>query len=145
MTKEEIERIVSFFPLLPPPKNIIVLDGVIDVDHHRIALGAYPNLSNYIVLTSLSNETTFIHEWLHYSLGVGELLAYTLSERMARWYQRAKGFSPRTVQYQENTLQNDEAAKFISLLGLEPLTAIPPEIKHYKLVSSPIRRLQLLR
>ena len=80
-----LERTPRFIPL---PREIIVLDGVLEVDG-RIAVGATPmkKETGVLILTPLSDEETISHEMIH-MLGLGEFAAYTLSpilfERMKR-------------------------------------------------------------
>lgn len=145
MGRSFIEDIVSYFPFLPPPKNVVMLDGVIDVEGRRTAVGAYPVLSNYVMLTPLSNEKTFIHEWLHQGLGVGERIAYPLSERMYARYMSGLAMPRlRQVSYEESPLKVPPE-QFVRMLGLDFETIeLPPEIRHYRLIGEPTRRLQLL-
>lgn len=144
LTIEQIEHIINSLAILPPPQHIIMLDGIIDVERKRIAVGAYPMWANYIILTPLSNEKTVIHECLHHGLKIGERLAYPLSERLYERY--IKGLTiPRLVPIKYQIDNSYSSHELMSMIGLEAeYITIPPEIKHYRLVASPIRRLQLI-
>jgi|YelNatPaOPRAMG01_1025707.scaffolds.fasta_scaffold80212_2 hypothetical protein len=141
LTIERVEHVINSFAILPPPQNIVVLDGVIDVGK-RIAIGAYPMLANYIILTPLSNEKTVLHEWIHYGLGLGEAVAYPLSERLYERYRRGLTIPRlRPVKYKQASEYSPQ--QLLSMLGLDTsYITIPPEIKHYRLISAPITRLQ---
>ena len=144
LTIERVEHIINSFAILPPPQNIIMLDGVIDVESKRMAVGAYPIMANYIILTPLSNEKTVIHEWIHYALKLGERLTYPLSERLYERYM--KGLTiPRIIPVKYEQAQTYSPHELMAMIGIEAeYITIPPEIRHYKLIASPIRRLQLI-
>jgi len=143
LTIERVEHVINSFAILPPPKNVILLDGVIEVGRRKYAIGAYPMLANYIILTPLSNEKTVLHEWIHYGLGLGEIAAYTLSERLYERYMRGLTV-PRIkpVKYEETREYAPE--QLLQLLGLEADVPTIPDIKHYRLVYPPTLRLRTL-
>ena len=91
MDIKEVERVLRCTRFLPLPKHVIIIDEPVTekFSHHVIRYaGLTPKWRrDTIILTSLADEETIIHETLHAGFGLGEVGATVLG-KLLKW--RAK-------------------------------------------------------
>lgn len=144
LTREKVEATASrigntvFQRLigLDPPKDIFMLDGVIDVPPFT-AIGATPGKRDLVVLTPLSDEKTLIHESIHMSTGLGEVATRIMTNIVNL---RAM-LLPRTreVRYFQCTGCGEDV--LLQRLGLRPRDpSHKPQVVHYVLSPTPEER-----
>jgi len=129
LTIEEITQVFVAHPWLTPPKNVLVLDGDVRTTKGT-AVGLTPPGESTIILTPISNKETVLHEWLHESLGVGEIGARLLTPILMR--KPNLGLMQKQVAYDICSECTTHPYLF-ERYGLEPEFAGYPQIRHYKL------------
>jgi hypothetical protein len=132
---EDVEEVLSK-TWLSPPKNVIFLDGIIDVpvDGIAYAIGAQKFGEDLIVLTPLSTRETVLHETIHKtSKGIiGEFLTSILGKILIR----KQILSPVKKEVKYIKCQGCEYCRTIlERLRLQPAFVGLPNIRHYRLVT----------
>ena len=138
---EQIEDALSRTVLGKPPKEVFILDGVVDVEKagRRVgtAIAFMKRDEDYAVFTPLSRLDSIYHETFHGGLfGFGVLgrepFADIAGRVMALKYQMIPGRRKRNVRYMPcNCMSHEE---ILQKLRLEPLFTGRPQIRHYRLV-----------
>lgn len=86
MNAAQIKSILEKVPrLLPLPKEIITLDGIMEVgDTGNVAVGATPRIGgSTVILSPIANEESLMHE-LEHTWGFGETAAYATAPMLTR-------------------------------------------------------------
>jgi len=136
VTIEQIEDALSRTLIGKPPKEVVIIDGVIDVAKgDRIATAIAMIRDGTAVFTPFSRIDSIYHEMLHQGilgLGIlrGERLADIGGKLLALKYQLFPGIKKREVRYQESGAGEEILAK----LRLEPAFEGRPVVRHYVLV-----------
>ncbi|MEM1944156.1 MAG: hypothetical protein QXE50_05845 [Nitrososphaerota archaeon] len=139
VTLELIEDAYSRTIIGSPPKELVILDGVVDVERRgrRKGLAIAMLKRDIAVFTPLSRVDSIFHEMLHkgfIGLGIltGENIADLGGKILAIKYSLWPGFRKRVVKYQECNCKSHE--EILEELGLEPMFEGVPVIRHYRLV-----------
>jgi len=130
LSLEEIEDTYSRMRLRPP-SEIVMLDGIIDMD--GVAIGATKLLNeDAIIITPLSTKSTLVHEVVHKRLKFGEIL----TPRVANFILSRLDSRPkiREVKYQEDPMSREEADEILRRFGLALADEGVPKLKRYVLV-----------
>jgi len=136
VTIEQIEDALSRTIIGRPPKEVVIIDGVIDVNKgDRIATAIAMIRDGTAVFTPLSRIDSIYHEMLHQGvlgLGIlrGEALADIGGRILALKYQLFPGLKKREVKYQET----GSGEEILSRIRLEPAFEGKPVVRHYVLV-----------
>lgn len=140
ITIEQVEDALSRTFVGRPPKDVFILDGVVDVEkggRKATAIAFMKHGEDYVVFTPLSRLDSIYHEVLHKGLfGFGilgmEPIADIGGKLMARKYQLFPGFRKRNVRYMLCDCMTHE--EILQKLKLQPLFSGTPQIRHYRLV-----------
>jgi len=140
VTIEQIEDALSRTILGRVPKEVFILDGIIDVPTRRgvrYAIAMMRTDENFAVFTPLSRLDSIFHEALHGGLfGFGILNLEPLSEIggriLAMKYQLFPGLPKRIVRYQECSCASHD--EILRRLKLQPAFQGVPQIRHYILM-----------
>lgn len=148
LTIEEIQGVFDRLPLIPVPREILMLDGVIDLEPGLVAVGATPVRQPVMILTPLSDEETVVHEATH-EIGFGEIGARALSPVLDFRRRFNMGLMRRQIQFKPAGPVSDDELKdrlrLISPLIMQECKmcyqmpgarrGVPPDIKHYRLMT----------
>ncbi|MEM2233718.1 MAG: hypothetical protein QXP81_09305 [Nitrososphaerota archaeon] len=139
VTIEQVEDALSRTVLVRPPREIVVIDGVIDVERRGRKKGTAIAMikKDVAVFTPMSRLDSIFHEALHQGIlgfGIlgGEVIADLGGKVLAIKYSLFPGFRKRVVRYQECGCKSHE--QILAELGLEPMFEGKPVIRHYRLV-----------
>ena len=139
ITIKDVEKALSHTIFGIPPKDVFLLDGIIDVEKEgsiKVAIAMQRDGSS--VFTPMSRIDSIFHETIHHAglLGFGiirgELAADLGGRLLALKYQLFPGIKKRDVKYQEVSVESAEP--ILRQLGLEPMFEGMPVIRHYRLV-----------
>ena len=122
-TKEDIEKLLSDkYTLIRPPRRIYILKApIIYPEMKARILGLNPAFEREtIILSSDANEETLIHETIHSTLHLGEILTGPLARRVVKFRERFKPILKRKVVYEEKRIPSREVERY----SLRP---IPPD------------------
>ncbi|MCS7118288.1 MAG: hypothetical protein NZ957_05845 [Thaumarchaeota archaeon] len=140
VTIEQIEDALSKTLIGKPPKEIFILDGVINVPTEegvKYAIAMAKPHESVAVFTPLSRIDSIYHEMLHqglFGMGLlkGEMIADLGGKLLAFKYQ-LPGVKKREVKY-ELCINCSSHEEILDRLGIKPLFKGEPVIKHYLLV-----------
>jgi hypothetical protein len=136
VTIEQVEDALSRTIIGRPPKEVIIIDGVIDVNKgDRIATAIAMIRDGAAVFTPFSRTDSIFHETLHQGiLGLGVLRGETIADvggkLLALKYRLFPGMKKREVKYQET----GAGEEILSRVGLMPAFEGRPIVRHYVLI-----------